>query len=378
MFAPLRSLYAFRPHASRGVLAATASVTVVFAATPFLVPETAARLGVSLGTSGLLSTFQVGAFALASMAGARLWAPSARLLYVAGAVLALANLASALTGTFEVLLGLRALSGGAAGIMTWIAWVEAARHPRGIGDVAAIGPLTGMLASPLLGWAGQAGGDRAIFLLLALVGAAGLTVPARLEAEGGSPLRHPKASRSNRLLLVALLLLTLAGSSLFVYAAALAQRVSGMSPVAVSGAFALNAAVGIVATRLRAGAGRGGLWLAGTALSPLGMVLVPGPAVFYLAMTWWGFAFWVGLPEVFRLLEARSSRVGERMGDAHGLMALGRAVGPAVGGVLVGEAEFLALGIFAAGGVILAALAIGVVEAYRVRYAAMASSTSAA
>ena len=58
------------------------------------------------------------------------------------------------------------------------------------------------------------------------------------------------ASRSNRILLVALAAMTLFGSALCVYAAAAAQDLSGLSVTGASGAFSLNAAGGFLGTRM--------------------------------------------------------------------------------------------------------------------------------
>jgi DHA1 family inner membrane transport protein len=56
------------------------------------------------------------------------------------------------------------------------------------------------------------------------------------------------------------------------------------------------------------------------------------PAVFLVALTVWGFAFWMGIPGAFTLLAERSKYPQERAGDAQAIMAAGRMVGPLIGG----------------------------------------------
>ncbi len=161
--------------------------------------------------------------------------------------------------------------------------------------------------------------------------------------------------------------LTLAGSALFVYAAAVAESVSGMGPAAASAAFSFNAATGIVAARMPHIRGHGGLWLAGTGVSALAVAFIPSPVVFFLAMGLWGFCFWMGLPTVFALLADRSLEPGERAGDAQSLMAFGRAGGPLVAGTLVAGGTFGVLGAFAGFGLVGASAVIFGVERIRAR-----------
>jgi DHA1 family inner membrane transport protein len=86
------------------------------------------------------------------------------------------------------------------------------------------------------------------------------------------------------------------------------------------------------------------------------VITVVGPTpLFYLGMAWWGFAFWMAVPGVLQMLIDRSLDASERAGDAQGLMAVGRAFGPALGGyfvnanLLTGLAIVSSIGISASG-----------------------------
>ena len=94
----------------------------------------------------------------------------------------------------------------------------------------------------------------------------------------------------------------------------------------------------------------------------IGVVHVP--VAFWTAMIVWGFAFWMGVPGAFALLAERSRFPDERAGDAQAVMALGRVVGPLIGGVLY-EISPTMLGL-GAGGVIIAAAALLVYVEWRI------------
>ncbi|MGH8875502.1 MAG: MFS transporter [Acidimicrobiia bacterium] len=375
MHTPIRLLYAVRPQASTGVLGAAATVSALFVATPFIIPEVADRYGVPLGAAGLISTAQVGGFAATSFLAGRLLRPSSRILVLSLLILATVNGLSALSDRLWQLSSLRASAGAAAGVVTWLAWADATRFRRGLGDVAAAGPLAAVFAAPLFGWATAVGDDRAVYLTLAVLALIPLGLPVRLEDL--EPVgRTVSSSSSNRVLLATLFLLTTAGSSIFVYAAAAGRDLAGLGPMAVSVAFSLNALAGILATRITPGRIGAGVWLAGTAVGALIMGTTVSPTAYFAAMIGWGFVFWVGVPEVFRLLAARSASPGERVGDAQALMALGRALGPAVGGLLVGEARYELLAFGASAGLFTAAMMVSAVEVRRRAVADRLAGTS--
>ena len=79
--------------------------------------------------------------------------------------------------TFPLLLGTRVVAGLGMGTLTWIAWAEATRFPRGIGDVAAVAPVTATIASPLIAWIIETGGFRWVFAALCLAALSATLLP---------------------------------------------------------------------------------------------------------------------------------------------------------------------------------------------------------
>ncbi len=361
MFAPTRLAYALRPKAPIGILAAASAVALLFGATPFLISEVAARFGVSDGLAAGISVAQVSAFAVANIAMPRLLPPTGALLKWAAFILVLANAASALAGQFWLLIGFRMLAGLAAGTLTWVVWADAMRKPRSLAGVASAGPVTALVSAPVL--SALAGlGDRAVFFALALA-----ALPAFfIQVDTGVDEKNSgvvSRSRSNRVLLVALLLLTFFGSSVFVFVAVAAGKTLGLTPMVASLAYSLNAAAGLLGARLSSRHRRPGWWL--LTLGPAVYLVMAGGQVWlvFLGMAWWGFAFWMGVPGVLKMLSARSLEPDERAGDAQALMAFGRAAGPVLGGGLVDAGAFVALALVAGvGSSAVGAMVIGVQE----------------
>ncbi len=360
MYGPIRAIYATRPHAPLWLMASGAVVAAVFAATPFLIPEVAARYGVSDGLAGTISVAQVGTFALTTWLLPRFAAPSARVVRVAGVALIAANISSALVGTFVFLIMARMVAGVALGAMTWVAWADAMRAPRSMATLSATGPVTVLVGIPIIGLFADMGGDRAVYALLAVLS---------LPVLGANPVLDPiprrrevSKSRSNRVLLAALTMLTFFGASLFVYEAVAARDVLGLSSFMVSLGFSLNAGGGILGARLAHRHRRPGWWLA--TAGPAALLTVTGGAGGYLiGMTWWGFAFWMGLPGVLRMLSDRSLEPSERAGDAQSVMAVGRTLAPLAGGAFVNADAFVPLALVAGAGLTLSGLTvIGVQE----------------
>jgi predicted MFS family arabinose efflux permease len=176
-------------------------------------------------------------------------------------------------------------------------------------------------------------GDRAVYGFLALV-----AIPAALLIAPVSGKRRVRGvlsrSRSNRVLLGSLAAMTFFGSALFINEAIVARDVHDLSAFASSIAFSLNAAGGLLGARLSTRHRHPGWFLASIGPAALLTVVAPVP-FFYLGMFWWGFAFWMGVPGVLQMLSDRSLEPSERAGDGQGLMALGRAGGPALGGFYV-------------------------------------------
>lgn len=347
-------------------MAGAAVVAATFSATPFLLPDLAHRLSIDIGATGLMSVAQVGSFAAASFLAGRLFRPRRRLHYGSLALVALASVASALATGFAFLLVTRVVAGLGMGTITWIAWADATRFPRGMGEVAAVAPLTATIASPAIGWLIATGGYPLVFGVLASVAAAAMVLPVDF---GDLPRvgRNVNPSRSNRVLLTTLLVLSVGGSSVFIFTAAAAQALHGLTPLTVSWALSLNAVAGVAATRQTARTRHAALWLVATALSALAVGFIGSSVLFFLALTLWGFAFWMAVPAILRLVAERSNNPSERMGDAQAAMASGRVLGPLLGGAALGAGQFARLSVVGALVIFAAAVAVAIVERHRAR-----------
>jgi DHA1 family inner membrane transport protein len=335
----------------------------MFAATAFLLPAFAAEFGISTSQTGWYSSIQVASFALASFGAGRFLRTSRSLLVSATTLFAVANFLSALAPGFGELLAMRVIAGLSAGTINWIAWAEAARRPAAMGKVAVIGPVAAAAGSvafaPLL----TTFGYRSVYFLLAGLGLVALAFPAEI-AKGERVGRKVSDSRSNLVLLWAAAGLTLFGSAAFIYIGVKFEEL-GAATWVLSLAMTGNALAGILGTRFVAR--RAWPWLLGIAASVVAAVAIPNVWVSVAGLWAWGFAFWMAVPRLLRLLEERSDRPGERTGDAQGLMAIGRIAGPAVGGGLEAVGGFVLLGVVASAGIAGAAVATAGVERYRGR-----------
>lgn len=343
-----------------------ALVAATFSATPLLLPEVASDLSLDIGATGLLSAAQVGSFAVASFLAGRLFRPRRRYHYGALLIVAVGSVGSALSPNFAMLIATRVLAGLGMGAITWIAWADATRFSRGLGDVAAVAPLTATVATPILGWLTEVGGYPLVFGVLAGLALLVSLLPVDF---GDLPRvgRHVSSSRSNVVLLVALLVLSVGGSSVFIFTGAAALDVQGMTPLTVSWALSLNALVGVMATRINTRRGTAWIWLLVTASAALSVGVIPSVPVFFIALAFWGFAFWMAVPAILRLITERSLHASERMGDAQAAMATGRVFGPILGGLALGAGQFTRLSVAGASVISIAALVVGGVEWHRGR-----------
>lgn len=361
---PSRIVYGGRRGAPVALIASTAAVAFMFAATPFLIAPVADRYGVSEGIVGSISIVQVGAFAVANFVLPRLVRPNGRILRIAAIALVVLNVASAVPEVFAVLVVIRLGAGVAAGTMTWLAWANAMKRSRSMGAIAMTGPIVALVTAPLMAVLSDSG-DRIMFLALGLV-----AVPAAVFIAPISGKRRARGlvsgSRSNRVLLGSLFLLTGFGSALFINLSIIAGAVHELTPVAASIGFSLNAAGGLAGARLSGRHRYPGWWLA--SIGPATLLTVVGSApVFYAGMLWWGFAFWMGVPGVLQMLVDRSLEPSERAGDGQGVMALGRAVGPALGGAFVDRDAFVGLAVTSAIGLTITGLSVVAVKEGRDR-----------
>jgi predicted MFS family arabinose efflux permease len=348
--APIRLLAAAKPTVPAALLTAIATSTAVFAATPFLLPSVADEFDVAVGTAGLMSTAQLAGFVVASWVGGRFLRP-VRTVFVVGALLGvLANLGSAAAPTFELLAALRFVSGLSLGLAAWIAWQAAFGDADKTGDVAVVGPLVGVLVSPMIAVVLETAGLRWLFVILAVVTAIPLAfagqVP-RVDRLRPHRTRHAP-TRAARAILVALCAITLGGSSVFVYAAAIGVELDGLTPLTVSLLFSGNALASIPSARWTGRRGPAGLWFMVTAVCALVIAVARSGPLFSIAIVGWGFVFFMGVPAAFTLLASRSNFPEERAGDAQAVMALGRVFGPLLGGALYATGSTGTLGLVAA------------------------------
>jgi DHA1 family inner membrane transport protein len=365
--APLRVVQTLRPHIPAGVFAATAVSTVVFSATPFLVPAIASDRDVAIGLVGIISTAQLAGFVLATSVAPRRFRPRRRMMAAAIVIGIVANLLSAVSPWFTMLVGMRFVSGVSLGLIAWIAWAEVFGDDERVGDVAVIGPIVGTIASPIIATVIDVTGPDWLFVGLAAL----YFVPAvfvremSLEASQRPHRERHRPTRAAAAILAALCLATFGGSAAFVFAGAIGEKYVGLSPLVVSFVFSANAIAGIPSARYRGPRVLSGVWMCVTGVAAVLIGSVHAPVVFWLAMTAWGFAFWMGIPGAFSLLAERSAYPDERAGDAQAIMAVGRVVGPLVGGLLY-EISPSVLGA-GAGGVILAAALLLMYVEWRIR-----------
>ncbi len=358
MQAPLRLLAALRGTVDAGLMLAVSVGTATFVATPLLLPAVAERFEVGIGTAGLFSAAQLGAFVVGSWVSGRFVQATGRLFVLAILLLATANAMSAVVSLFPLLVMMRGVAGLALGTLTWLAYSQVFGNTERTGDIAVIGPLTGVLAAPLFGVLLAGGDDRAAFWFLAV-----LTLVPLLKVPRFYPPEHHEGTRNRPVpealaLVAALGVITLGGSAVFVCAGAIAVDQYGMSPFVISLAFSANAAASIPSARWRGARPMSGAWLLIPAVCSALMGYLDQPPVFWVLLILWGFCFWMAIPGIYTLLAERSRHPAERAGDAQASMAAGRALGPLVGGILVSAGSYSALGVIA--GVVIAAGALAI------------------
>jgi predicted MFS family arabinose efflux permease len=351
MQSPVQVVTLLRPKTRADLLAASAFSSLVFTATPFLLPAVAEQYEVSLGVASLISTAQLGGFVIASWLVGRIFDPSRRLLMAALMAAMVFNGASAFIPWFSALLTMRFLGGVAIAVIAWLGWQEVFGDNDRMGDVAVVGPIVGIAGAPVASFLADRTGADAVFVMLAIVAIAPMLVRGPSAPLGSNAPRRANRSKAvpvTRVILGCLGLLTLGGSSVFVFAAAIGADDVGLDPVVVSLAFSANALVGIPAARYRGKRPLAGLWFLVTAGMAVAITNVTVGAVFWTAVALWGLAFWAGVPGIFKLLAERSVNPADRAGDAQSMMAAGRMLGPLLGAVFIEKGSTASLGIVAA------------------------------
>jgi len=349
--APVRLLAAARPTVPAALLVAIASSTAVFTATPFLLPAVSDEYGVSVSAAGWMSTTQLAGFVIASWIGGRFLRPVRRVFVTGMLIGVIANLASAVSPEFAILAVTRFGSGVSLGLAAWIAWQAAFGDTAKTGDVAVVGPIVGTLVAPGIATVIETAGLRWLFVVLAVITALPLLWARQVPSvDRLRPHRTRHApTRAARAILLALAVITMGGSSVFVYGAAIGRDLDGLSPLTVSLLFSGNALAAIPSARWTGRRGPAGLWFLITAACALAIAVSRSGVVFGIAIVLWGFVFFMGIPAAFGLLAARSNFPEERAGDAQAVMALGRVFGPLLGGALLAAGSTGTLGIVSSG-----------------------------
>lgn len=356
---PVRLVLLLRPTVAIGVLLAVGLGTVVFTSTPFLLPELAEHYDIGLGTVSLVSVFQLGGFVVSTWAAGRWLRPRPAAFVVGLVVSAVANLVSAALPAFPILMALRLTSGLALGLVAWYGWVQAFGDDHRMRDVAVTGPVVGVFAAPLVAVVIDIGGPELTFAFLAALSLIPLAFGPGV-IHGDLPTHRPRrrAVPAARVLLICLGLFTLGGSSVFQYAVVLGTGAPALSAQTIALAFSFNALAGIPAARRRKDLGIPSLWMAATATCAILLTTTSQSWLFLGALVFWGFAFWIATPSVFRVLASRSRYPEERAGDAQAIMAAGRAAGPFVGGVLLDGPGSTVLGLVGAALMTIAAIGV--------------------
>ncbi len=345
MQAPFRLLAALRGSTEAGLMMAMAVATATFVATPLILGGVAERFDVGIGTAGLFSAAQLGAFVVGSWVSGRFVEASRRLFVVSLLVLATANAVSAVVSIFVLLVATRAAAGLALGVLAWLAYSQVFGDSDRTGDIAVIGPLTAVFMAPLFGVILTNGDDRAVFALLAVVALVPLAklpnfvVGEAVETDRSKPVPQALA------LVAALGVVTLGGSAVFVFAGAIAADQYGMAPFVISLAFSANAVASIPSARWRGRRPLAGAWLLIPAVCAGLLGFFDQAPLFWAILVAWGFCFWMAVPGIYTLLSQRSRHPAERAGDAQASMAAGRALGPLMGGFLVSSDSYEMLGL---------------------------------
>jgi predicted MFS family arabinose efflux permease len=260
-----------------------------------------------------------------------------------------ANLCAAAAPNLAVLGAARFAGGISLGLAAWFAWQDAFGNAEKTSDVAVVGPLVGIVLPPALTVVIDSLGVRVTFVVLAVIALSPVLFAAQVDVKDRlrpHRARH-SATRASSAMLVALGLLTMGGSSVFVYAAAIGTEYNGLDPIAVSLAFSANALVAVPAARWKGRRGPAGFWYLLTAGLAFVLPAVHIAPIFTAALIAWGFVFFMGMPAAFALLASRSRFPEERAGDAQAVMALGRVFGPLIGGAFIAVGATTMMGIAA-------------------------------
>ena len=356
---PIRLAAAMDSRRSAGMLAALGFATVVMVSTPFLINAISAEYDVGLTVAAQVGVLQLAGFAVASW-GSGNWLRPTRSVLVGALFLAVAaNAGSAWLPPLPLLLSLRFISGLSLGTITWFAWANAFGVQQKMSQVAVVGPVIGVLSTPLVALVIERWGMRELFVMLAVLPILPLslssTVPDGERRDRGE--RH-RAATTARVVLLALTAFSLGGSAVYQLGVTIGARELGLSSSTVALAYTANSLISIPAAGWRGRRGIPGPWMALTGASAFFVATAFTSTLFVAALVCWGFFYWMAIPGVYSVLAGASTYPAERAGDAQAMMAAGRVAGPFLGGVLIDGPGVIGLGMVAAGLMVGAAAAV--------------------
>lgn len=356
---PFRLAAAMDSRRSIGMLAALGFSTVVMVSTPFLIDAISTQYDVGLTVAALVGVLQLAGFAVASW-GSGTWLRPTRSVLVGALILAiLANAGSAWLPPLPLLLGLRFASGLSLGTITWFAWANAFGVQQKMSQVAVVGPIIGVLATPLVALVIERWGLQELFIMLAVLP----ILPLAMSNAVPDGKRHEKKERHRavstaRIVLVALTAFSLGGSAVYSFGVTIGARELGLSSSTVALAYTANSLISIPAAGWRGRRGIPGPWMAATATSAFFTAMAFNSVLFVAAIVCWGFFYWMAIPGVYTVLAGVSAHPAERAGDAQAMMAAGRVAGPFLGGVLLDGPGVVGLAVVASGLMVSAAAAV--------------------
>ncbi len=371
---PLRVVSLLRPNVRIAIVVAVVVTTFVFTATPFLIDLVADEYGYGLTITSLVSTGQLLGFAVGSFGAGRRLHPTKSLFVAASTLLVVANTFSALVPPFAVLVALRVAAGLGMGIVSWLGWSLVMGHTRRTAEMSMLGPLAGIIASPLIAPLAEIGIGQVYGFLAALAlaqAAAPIILPQTLDklpdfnpnangaANGSAPATKSSApaARQAVIILAALGVFTAGGSSVFVFTALIGADL-GVSLGAISIAYSVNSIAGVIGARWPFNRGPAGAGIIATGIVAVLTISLGSKLLLLAGIITWGLFFWIGMPAALNLLAERSRFPEERAGDAQAIMAFGRVVGPFVGGALLDLGGPGPLGIIGGAAIIGAGLTI--------------------
>ncbi len=359
---PIRALATLRLRVPPVIFAASAVSTLVFIATPFLITGLSEQGNINVNRVGLISSTQLLGFVIGSWGSGRVFRPRRKLLVAAVLLGVIANVGSGLV-EFWPLVGFRFVNGLALGTIAWLAWAEVFGDDSRTGDIAVIGPIVGTIGSPAVGMFLDRFGTDTLFIALGVLHLVPLLFVHTSRLTSGERVRRERhrPTRSALLAMLALGCFTLGGSSVFVFSNSIGRGDVGMSALLVSLVYSCNSIAGIPSSRYSGQRKHAGRWILATAACAITLGFAHHPIAFALAVTSWGFFFWMAVPACFSVLAAHSKYPAERAGDAQAYMAGGRVIGPLIGGTMFAVSPQL-LGLVGAAIMIMAAVTFIVLE----------------